>query len=325
MRKANSKDYELPTDMAVDHPGLYVYNFKRSIREFEELIKRIEKPQAKDYGFFENYFERRVEITLFGFSLGGLRALACFLRNPEKYHSCITFNSGVNLRKINMKELHLNAKRWKETFTSVKTLVEHARFSRNQNEENKEILNLFRWLYLGEEKPVLTEKLQPHIDKYFSIQSGDDSLFKDTKPINETLVPGHKLHSLTIAGVGHIPTMDLRWDNWLSKVGENIVHFIKGCKEIHWTHSDLEEEVAELIKETQFFEDIKKKANEAAKENKDYFRNYNFPFDDFSELKKQIKNSGKNEEEFEELYYVSKAFYPTFAELLEKITKQKKK
>lgn len=321
MVRPNTKEYELPTDMAYDHPELYFYNFKRSIREFEELVKRIEKPDRKDHGFFENYFERNPEITLFGFSLGGLRAVSCFLRNPEKYHSCVTFNSGVNLREINTKGLHLNAKRWKETWKTVEDWFDNAKFLRNENSENNEILDFFRRLYLGREKPELSDKLFTYTDKYFSIQSGDDSLFKDKKPMNECLVPGEVLHSLTIAGVGHIPAMDLRWDKWLSKVGENIVHFIQGVKDVHWTHGDLEKEIKKLIRGTQFLADIQKASDEAAENGENYFESYDFSLAEFEKLKRQIKNNKKDAKKFAELYYISKTFYPTFSEVLEKITK----
>jgi hypothetical protein len=321
MKKANSKEYELPTDMAYDHPELYIYNFKRSIMEFEALIKRIEKPDPRDCGFFENYFAENLEITLFGFSMGGLRALSCFLRNPDKYHSCITFNSGVNLTKINTTELNLDARSWEDTFTRVESLVENPRFLQNQR-ENKEILDLFRWLHLGRNQTYLKKRLQDHSYRYLSIQSGADTIFEANNPMGEYVDEhGHGLNRLIIAGVGHVPTMDLKWDNWMSKVGENIVRFIQRCKETYWAHADLEKEIAELIKETQFLKDIK----EAAKEDERYFKNFDFSFAVFKELKKQIKSNEKDPKRFEELYYISKAFYPKFSELLEKIAGHRKK
>ena len=139
--------------------------------------------------------------------------------------------------------------------------------------------------------------------------------------MNEALAPGKVLHSLTIAGVGHVPAMDLRWDKWLWKVGENIVHFIQGVKDVHWAHGDLEKEIKELIKETQFLADIKKAAREAAEKKENYFESYDFSLAEFKKLKRQIKNNKKDAKKFAELYYISKTFYPTFSEVLEKITK----
>ncbi|HEX9963001.1 MAG TPA: hypothetical protein VGB00_18860 [Pyrinomonadaceae bacterium] len=307
--------------MAFDRPELYFYNFKRSIREFEELIRRIETPDEKDYGFFKNYFVENPEITIFGFSLGGLRALACFLRKPAKYHSCITFNSGFNLRKINTEGLHLDAKSWKKTFVDITRLVDSMKFLNAQTD--MKIVDFFRGLYLGRDDiEDLIASLEKHSHKYLSIQSGADTLFENTRQWDANIArPGHGLNRLTIAGVGHVPTMDLRWDNWLSRVAESIVYFIQGAKDVHWAHAELETKIKELIEATPFFKKIKART----KRNNNYFIKFDFSFAVFEELKKQIKNNGKNAEKFEEFYYISKAFYPKFSELLEKVTKQQLK
>lgn len=316
IKQSKTRDYEMPTDIAFGNEALYLYNFKRSIKELENLVDRIRHPFMDDYGFFHTYFTQDPQITLFGFSLGGLRALACFLRNPDSYHSCITFNSTVNLGEINTEALNLNPKVWKETFSAIGDLVDKGDFILGQKND-EDILNLFRWLYLKGTKDKLANRLKEHSTKYLSIQSGADPLAKDENAMGGNIsVRDHGLNRYIVAGVGHVPTRDLRWDNWLSKVGETIVHFIKGCEEVHWPHAELEGIIYELIKETPFFKNLKRKK-------KLNFENFDFSFKVFEDLKGQIRELGTDEDvdRFVELYYISKAFYPKFAELLEKILK----
>lgn len=316
MAEPNRKPYEMPTDIAFKNEALYFYSFKRSIKELENLVDRIKNPDPKDHGFFKHYFARNVKVTLFGFSLGGLRALGCFVKDPEKYHSCVTFNSGVALGRINTKGLKLNSDAWSNTFKNIEDLLENADFLHNQ--KDNEILELFRWLYLGREKTRLIKKLKRNSDNYLSIQSGADALFKGM-PVDPNLAaPDHGLTRFIIGGVGHIPTIDLRWDNWLSKVGENIVHFINGCEEVHWAHAELEKRIKKLIVGTPFFKDLETK-------DKAYFDEFDFSCEVFENLQQEIKKIGGNPEKFVELYYISKAFYPKFPELLSKIIKPKRK
>jgi hypothetical protein len=115
--------------------------------------------------------------------------------------------------------------------------------------------------------------------------------------------------------------MDLRWDNWLSKVGENIVHFIKGCKDVHWAHAELERKLKDLLNGTNFCEELEKLREPA--ERKIFFDKYDFSFSKFQDLMKQVEASAGDSQLLVELYYLSKAFYPKFSELLEKISRQK--
>lgn len=318
MIDVNDGTYEMPTDIAFGNPALYFFNFKRSIMEFESLVERIKNPDKEDHGFFESYFVREPQITLFGFSLGGLRALGSFLKHPKRYHSCITFNTSVNLKQVDTKDLNLDPTVWKATFDDLKEMVRRPFFAGHQ--ENY-LLDVFSWLYLGDDIEKLTTKLTDNSSTFLSIQSGADTLAKESTAMSGNIIdPNHGLNRLVVAGVGHVPTMDFRWDNWLSKVGENIVHFINGCKEVHWAHKNLETDIQKLIKETPFFRYLE---TFETKEERTSLREMNFSFEKFEELKGQLESEDAVKS-FTELYYVSKAFYPKFSELLEKITRPEK-
>lgn len=307
MKDKNKKSYEWPTDIAFNSPELYYFNFKRSIYELEELVNRINSPHSDDYGFYESYFAPNPKITLFGFSLGGLRALSCFLKSPSKYHSIISFNTGPNLQKVNIESLGLSKPSWDQTMKDLRKFIKGQNFI--STPEEKKIRDLFNCLYLGLQEDDVLDDLKNNLKNYFAIQSGADAIVDTTSA--KYLSEDKDLHRLVIPDVGHIPTLDLRWDNWISKAGEHIINFIKGVDEIIWAHKELEDEIKSLILNTQYYKtNIKYK-------NKVDIKDTDFSFERFEKLSSQVENVSR----FQELYYLSKTFYPKFSELLAKFGK----
>ena len=128
------------------------------------------------------------------------------------------------------------------------------------------------------------------------------------------------MHRLIVPGVDHVPGEDIKWGNWLSKIGDNIIHFIKGCGEEHFNRLTLEEEIYDLISETTYYKQrvIEYKKADAK----------DFTIKLFNSLLSEIRNNPKENSQkeatrLEELYYVSKAFYPKFPELIDDIISRK--
>lgn len=114
---------------------LFYHSFLKGYSELDELIKRIRG--TSDYKcdpahteieklFYETYFNNEYEtneIVLFGYSLGGLKAVSYFLKEPEKYRCCISFNSGANLLDSNVDGLKIKDNVWKKALRDARLKV----------------------------------------------------------------------------------------------------------------------------------------------------------------------------------------------------------
>jgi predicted esterase len=104
-----------PHEELFKHPILIYYNYKQSMLESELLIRKLRHQQVDndDLNFYESLFDPGLRISILGFSLGGLRALASFVQEPTKYHTCIIFNSGVEPSLLNTEFLNISKVEWK--------------------------------------------------------------------------------------------------------------------------------------------------------------------------------------------------------------------
>src|SRR5918911_3559125 len=107
-------------------PLLIYYNYKQSMLESELLIQKLRHQQVndEDFNFYEALFDPNLRISILGFSLGGLRALASFVQEPAKYHTCIVFNSGVELALLNTEFLRITKEQWKDFLDKLNQEVE---------------------------------------------------------------------------------------------------------------------------------------------------------------------------------------------------------
>ena len=330
-KEKNKIRYQIPTRYTTgDRAMMYYYNFEKSINELQGLIRSIFAVNNRDYGFFRSLFDtENLKITLFGFSLGGLKALSSFLILKPQFpqiHSCVTWNSGPGLDETNVEFININRVQWSKTLKAVKNGID--KLLVNSDPLRKEYLRICKWIYFSEKLDEedeeddfedLREKLGKLSTNYLSIQSASDKIVSVRS--FDRILPSTGLHRLIVPGVDHIPGEDIKWGNWVSKICENIIHFIKGCGEDHFNRLTLEKEIADLIGNTQFFEEIQNNTN---------LNSMDFSIIHLNSLISEIKNeavenSEKRAQRLEELYYVSKAFYPKFPELLKRLIRRKKK
>jgi hypothetical protein len=333
--KAGKPIYHVPSNYAIkDKAMMYYYNFKKSINELEDLIQSILQPVSEDHGFFSSLFNSaNLKITLFGFSLGGLRALSSTLILKSTFpqiHSCITWNTGPGLEDANVRNIGANQDNWGDTMEIVKRGIDE--LLKEGYPKHREFARICKWLYFSKQSAEnqglekgnndefkdLRERLGKLSSICLSIQSASDSIVA----VNsfERILPSTGLHRLIVPGVDHVPGEDIKWGNWLSKVGDNIIHFIKGCGEEHFNRLTLEEEIYKLIHISAYYKErVAEYKKSQPKE---------FSIKHFNALLDEIRNqptedSDKDALRLEELYYISKAFYPKFPELVDNIISRK--
>lgn len=302
-QKATHAKHPLPHKMMFRNPMLLFHNYKQSMVESDLLIKKLcnTDPNDKDFGFYQSLFAPNPRISILGFSLGGLRALASFLHDPEKYHTCIIFNSGVQLRLLDTSFLKIENEEWDEFNVRL------------EKEEEKHLSQLgkdpywqhFSRVYLGNAHTNYIENLAKLSPRLLFILSGGDKIVRPDH-LKDIEKKGHGLTSLKIAGVGHIPPTDPKWTYWMDRVAEFIIRFDRAKQNV-WSGQEIITEVAALIEGTSYMSLLNKSDADFGSSDLQQLLN-NIPADRRSLLLK--------------LFYASIAYYPNFREVLNGVLKQ---
>jgi len=316
-RRKSETPREPPHVALFNNPMLMYYNYKQSMRETALLIRKLRQEKTardkNDFGFYESLFDPKLQVSILGFSLGGLRALASFILDPEQYHACIVFNSGVNLTKLNTERINIDKGDW-EKF--VKRLRSDARkYSDVAGPENTakkargkrsvpSLWDTFKMVFLGTDPPELSTSLMDNSDQLLLILSGADTTMpRDTSEIE---VPGYGLNVFRIAGVGHIPTLDDKWSFWIDRVSELIVGFIGQAGQDLWSRQGIVSEVKSALKDPDYASrQVKAKPDAGTPQ--------------LGELLNQVE-PGKRKEVIN-AYYAGMAYYPRFRDVLKEVVK----
>lgn len=311
-----TKKPKRPTDISFEEGKslIFYYNFRRTLFEVEDLIERIKDTREEDYGFYETFFSSSVKFTIFGFSLGGLRALGAFLSNPDRYHSCITLNMGANVFRAKIENLKVDTQQWDEM---VENLSEGVAYHIARNDQNKEAISLFELLYFTRSNPKRVNILKRNSNKFLMINGASDKIIAQgaEKYLTD---PQHGLNQIIIAGVDHIPTLDQKWHHWFSHVVDSIRMFMSNCDDDSIPHERVEEAIFLHLNSIGYIDSLKERFQDARACESSVFT--------INDLKRIVamladKNLPKAATDFLKYYYISKAYYPKFPELLAKIVR----
>lgn len=126
-----------PTDPLEKRPYCLYMNFIQIIYEykiFRHLISHefdnikcksywIATPNKEEKYFYNQHFKhKKNDISLLGYSLGGLMALSCFASDSERINSCALLNSGAALDEMNLIKF-VDKKVWEKIAGNLKTVV----------------------------------------------------------------------------------------------------------------------------------------------------------------------------------------------------------
>jgi hypothetical protein len=318
-----------PLQMASSNPLRFFYNYKRSIYEIENLCDRIlgREVDDEDLGFYDSYFARgegvSIRITLFGFSLGGLRALGCFMKEQQsdpklkRYHSCISFNSTADPFEADVRPFKVSPKQWEDIKEGVNNAINEDSIEASKG-DNKLILRIFKWLYNRNNDKTLVEKLKKESQRFLMVQSAGDKIVDMNNDWNIT-DPKHGLNRIVVAGVDHIVTLDDKWHQYLPSVVKQLLVFIQNANDSSFSHGRISEEIGKIIGNTPKFVHLKENYHY-----KEDIEAIDFSTDFFKELISEIESDEKKKQ-FISLYYQSKAYFPKFPELLSRIMDKKER
>ncbi|WP_303316652.1 hypothetical protein Q4Q34_07555 [Flavivirga abyssicola] len=335
-RKKMKYRCHIPTDYASGElEMMYYYNFKKSIAEVELLISQIVSNHSSNNGFYSSLFDLdNLKISLLGFSLGGLKAIGSFMKlkpdNPELIQSCVTWNSepgleDVTIEKINGNKIKYTRKTWLDLMKSIKTDLNG--IIKKGNPSEKSYARLCKWLYFSQKKgnrneaefEALRDRLSGYSNNCLSIQSASDSIVKVSS--FDRILTDVGLHRVIVPGVDHIPNEDIKWGEWLTRTVGNVIHFINESGKQYYSNLTIEDEIKTILIKTEYYKTRQIKYSENKEE-----LSPDFSIRDLDSIRTDLLNQpgdqGSTErQKFVELYYVSKAFYPRFTELVDKIIK----
>lgn len=130
--------FQNPIQQLVNNPFYMYMNFIQLLHEYRIFIDLIDgnfskitssncytigPPTETDKVFYQTHIinaGRKIEISLLGYSLGGLKALTCFSDNPNKVKSCILLNSGATLDKMKLKGIIKDESLWTKAVAVLK-------------------------------------------------------------------------------------------------------------------------------------------------------------------------------------------------------------
>jgi len=304
LQKDNHARHPLPHKMMFRNPMLLFHNYKQSMMDSDLLIKKLcnTDPDDKDFQFYRSLFTPNPRISILGFSLGGLRALSSFLHAPEKYHTCIIFNSGVQLRLLDTSFLKIEKEEWEEFNGKLEDQEE-----KNLSELGKDpYWQHFSQVYLGNAHTNYIKNLAKFSPRLLFILSGGDQIVHPDH-LKNIEKEGHGLTSLKIAGVGHIPTTDPKWTYWMDRVAEFIIRFDRAKQNV-WSGQEIITEVTALLGGTPYLQLLNKSDADFGSADLQQLLD-NIPTDRHSLLLK--------------LFYASIAYYPNFREVLNGVVKHR--
>jgi alpha-beta hydrolase superfamily lysophospholipase len=306
-----------PHALLFRRPMRMYYNYKQSMRESELLIQKLRQtaPDEKDFGFYKSLFDPKLKVSILGFSLGGLRALASFILQPKQYDTCIVFNSGVKLSRLNTELIHISKTEWDKFVTRLQNDADkHSEAARPEGnvstysaDRERAFWNAFDMVFLGNRPDKLKDSLTRHSKRLLLILSGADPTVPSD--ISELEKEGHGLNVFRIAGVGHIPTLDDKWSFWIDRVSELIIGFIGQAGQDLWSRQGIVSKIKSALKDPDY-------AIRQAKAEPDAVP------PQLGELLDHVE-PGKRKEVIN-AYYAGMAYYPHFRDVLKEVVKSER-
>lgn len=234
-----------PSKSLLENHWFLPVNFAQAIYEFNYLVKLIQcnfeeitdDPFFDDVAlksisneekhFYELFFGDRVtEISVLGYSLGGLKALACFKYKPDFLKTCVLLNSGGSLRNLKLGPPVMENTKWQNA------VVEPLHRQRGGPSTNAEHKYFSSWRHsqivssvLFEEKQILDDPECDHnVGKLIIVAGGKDKLV-EPESIKRLESKAHGLNILQVADLGHFIGDDPQFNRWYSRITNMLIDF----------------------------------------------------------------------------------------------------
>ena len=232
-----------PTDPLEKRPYCLYMNFIQIIYEykiFRHLISHefdnikcksywIATPNKEEKYFYNQHFKhKKNDISLLGYSLGGLMALSCFASDSERINSCALLNSGAALDEMNLTKF-VDKKVWEKIAGNLKTVVNWGCDKTTVNEiledPNYEII----------QKVFFNSPFEENIDKVgkklIFIMGGKDQIINPDS-IKRLEQKDYVLTKIVIGELEHLLFDDVEFNHWYSRVINILIDFFNEPSEI---------------------------------------------------------------------------------------------
>ncbi len=200
---------------------IYEYTIFRNLIDHEfKSIKRCElydipSVNKNEKYFYNQYFtNKKTEVSLLGYSLGGLYALSCFSKDPDSVNSCVLLNSGASLDQMNLRKF-VKKEVWKEIATNLKAVnawgcdqdtVTDILKDNNYGTINNVFFN----------NPLEGSTISVGKKLLFIMGGKDEILSPDSVKRLET--EGFALTKFVIGELEHLLFDDVEFDNWYTRL-----------------------------------------------------------------------------------------------------------
>jgi len=242
-----------PFDTLYERPLDTYKTYLQLMNETDLLVSHLRGHNCSlkgDCDFFKHTFEKDLKISVLGYSLGGLAAMATFLKNRENYSACFLLNSGVTLSDINTAHMKKRDK-WKRFVKKLQK--EFADKSIFISKKDTAYSNYFNQIFLGNQLLFLVEELKEHSKRVLFIFGGSDSTvpFKDFKDLEEE---GYGLALFKIPGIKHFLAIDKEWTKWFDFVVNLIIEYKSNAERELYTYYDLMNKFVEFQRRYNIFQ-----------------------------------------------------------------------
>ncbi len=220
--------------------------FRKNMQEkYIDSAGKVEN-EDDDIDFYQQYFEENLDISLLGYSLGGLKALTCFRDNPDHPKSCILLNSGATIDRIRMKGI-MDINHWRSVTDSIVTeqypsstlqsLIDNGVCQQPDDKDIKRSHELLKSVRnddnYAEVRKVLigtrpfNERDKQVLSRKLVIVIGGRDKIIPPEEIRRLEPEGSSLNVLNISDLGHFPDDDAAFNRWCTPTVDLLVQFIQ--------------------------------------------------------------------------------------------------
>lgn len=226
-RLGKKEDARKPSDDLWGRPELAFERYLQIMNEVDILAKHL---QYQDCGhalgncsFFRRYFDEATTVSLLGYSLGALVALANFIANGTKYSCCFLLNGGIQLGDLGTYKLFPQGK-WDQFVSDLDEKWQSEIEDRKLGSRETKYKTLFNQVFLGNFERGLKTVLREHARRILLVVGGKDAVIP-YESIQKIEPKGYGLSIFKIPGLDHFLAIESEWDRWVDTVVTLIHNF----------------------------------------------------------------------------------------------------
>lgn len=237
----STRYFKIPSNQLLRNPFYMYMNFIQVLHEYHILRKLIacefdqivstihydvNSPDENDRSFYEQFTKSdNLQVSVLGYSLGGLMALMCFADCPDIVKSCVLLNSGAPLNRMKLKGM-IDDNAWEGVTERLKNL---------EKEKNNRLLIKFIHhdplfaqitdIFFGD--PLFSSDTIERIGRKLILIIGGKDKIIPPAGIRRLEPEGYGLNTLQIAELGHFISEDVAFNVWYPRVIRILTDFLQ--------------------------------------------------------------------------------------------------